>query len=61
MKVMRTSMLCGILLLAAPMLRAQDFSKYRGFSLGTNLASVLKHTEQRLVDVKPKHDGSLLF
>jgi len=61
MKVMRTSMLCGILLLAAPMLRAQDFSKYRGFSLGTNLASVLKHTEQRLVDVKPTHDGSLLF
>jgi hypothetical protein len=61
MKAMRTSMLCGILLLAAPMLGAQDFSKYRSFSLGTNLASVLKHTEQRLVDVKPTHDGSLLF
>jgi len=61
MKAMRTSMLCGILLLAAPMLRAQDFSKYRSFSLGTNLASVLKHTEQTLVDVKPTHDGSLLF
>ena len=61
MKVMRSSILCGILLLAAPMLRAQDFSKYRNFSLGTNLPAVLKHTEQRLVDVKATHDGSSLF
>jgi len=43
------------------MLRAQDFSKYRNFSLGTNLATVLKHTELRLVDVKATHEGSLLF
>ena len=43
------------------MLRAQDFSKYRNFSLGTNLVTVLKHTDQRLLDVKPTHDGSLLF
>jgi len=61
MKAMRSSILCGVLLLTAPMLRAQDFSKYRNFSLGTNLAAVLKHTDQRLVDVKVTHDGSLLF
>jgi len=61
MKSMRSSILCGVLLLAAPMLRAQDFSKYRNFSLGTNLGAVLKHTDQRLVDVKATHDGSLLF
>jgi hypothetical protein len=61
MKAMRSSILCGVLLLTAPMLRAQDFSKYRNFSLGTNLAAVLKHTDQRLVDVKATHDGSLLF
>ena len=61
MKAMLSSMLCGTLLLAAPMLGAQDFSKYRSFSLGTNLAAVLKHTDQTLVDVKPTHDGSLLF
>jgi hypothetical protein len=61
MKAMRSSILCGVLLLTAPMLRAQDFSKYRNFSLGTNLAAVLKHTGQRLVDVKATHDGSLLF
>ena len=61
MKATRSSILCGVLLLAAPMLRAQDFSKYRNFSLGTNLAAVLKHTDQRLLDVKATHDGSLLF
>jgi hypothetical protein len=61
MKAMRNSILCGVLLLTAPILRAQDFSRYRNFSLGTNLAAVLKHTDQRLVDVKATHDGSLLF
>ncbi|MGB7847377.1 MAG: hypothetical protein WBL63_17315 [Candidatus Acidiferrum sp.] len=39
----------------APTLRAQDFSKYRGFSLGTNLAGVLKLSEQKLADVKTIH------
>jgi hypothetical protein len=62
MKTIRTSILCGVLLLlTAPMLRAQDFSKYRNFSLGTNLASVLKQTDERLADVRATHDGSLLF
>jgi hypothetical protein len=61
MKAMHSSILCGVLLLAAPVLRAQDFSRYRNFSLGTNLAAVLKHTDQRLLDVKATHDGSLLF
>ena len=61
MKAMRSSILCGVLLLAVPALRAQDFSKYRNFSLGTNLAAVVKHTEQRLADVKATPDGSLLF
>ncbi len=62
MKALRNSILCGaLLLLTAPMLRAQDFSKYRNFALGTNLASVLKHTDERLVNVKATHDGSLLF
>ena len=62
MKTMRTTVLSLIvLLLTVPSIRAQDFSKYRNFSLGTNLASVLKHTDQRLLDVKATHDGSLLF
>ena len=62
MKTIRTTVLClVVLLLAAPIIRAQDFSKYRDFSLGTNLVAVLKHTDQRLLDVKATHDGSLLF
>jgi len=62
MKMMRTSMLClGALLLAAPMLRAQDFSKYRSFSLGTSLATVLKHTDKKLTDVNVTHGGLPLF
>src|SRR4051812_27078529 len=62
MKTIRTTVLClVVLLLAAPIIRAQDFSKYRKFSLGINLVAVLKHTDQRLFDVKATHDGSLLF
>ena len=62
MKTMRSAVLCFVVLfLTAPMLHAQDFSKYRSFSLGTNLAAVLKHTDQRLLDVKATHDGSVLF
>ena len=61
MKAIRSSVLLGVLLFTVPMLRAQDFSKYRNFSLGTDLAAVLKHTDQRLADVKATHDGSVLF
>jgi hypothetical protein len=62
MKMTRSAVLCSVvLLLAAPMLRAQDFSKYRNFSLGTNLAAILKQTDQRSVEVKATHDGSVLF
>lgn len=62
MKAMRSSILCLIaLLLTAPMLRAQDLSKYRSFSLGTSLATVLKHTDQKLADVKMIHDRPALI
>lgn len=61
MRSMRSLILCGTLLFAAPFLSAQDFSKYRNFSLGTNLPAVLKLTNQRLSDVKLTHDGSALF
>lgn len=56
MKSMRTSLLCGFaLLFAAPILQAQDLSRYRTFSLGASLASVLKHTGQKPEDVKLLH------
>ena len=53
MKTFRNSIFClGVLLVASPILRSQDFSKYRGFSLGTSLATVLKQTEQKPADAK---------
>ena len=62
MKAIRSSILCfGALLLASPVLRGQDFSKYRNFSLGTNLATVLKHTDKKLADVTVTHEGLPLF
>jgi hypothetical protein len=56
MKTLRNSIFyLGVFILAAPLLHAQDFSKYRGFSLGTSLATVLKQTQQKPVDVKVIH------
>ncbi len=52
MKTIRVSIFCLFVLLTAPMLLAQDFSQYRNFSLGTNVAIVLSHTDQKLADVK---------
>ena len=49
------------LLFAAPILRAQDFSKYRDFSLGTNLATVLKRTDKKLTDINTTHAAPTLF
>ncbi len=56
MKTMRTSILClVVLLLAAPLLRAQDLSKYRHFTLGMSLTRVLERTDQKMADVKVIH------
>jgi hypothetical protein len=56
MKTLRNSILClGVVVLASPLLRAQDFSKYREFSLGTSLATVLKQTQKKPLDVKVIH------
>jgi hypothetical protein len=49
------------LLFGAPILRGQDFSKYRDFSLGTNLTTVLKRTEKKLADVNTTHGAPALF
>jgi hypothetical protein len=56
MKTLRNSIFClGVVLLVSPVIRAQDFSKYREFSLGTGVAAVLKRTEQAQKDVKLIH------
>jgi hypothetical protein len=61
-KTIRSSILClGALLFTASLLYGQGFSKYREFSLGTSLATVLKHTDQKLADVNVTHGDSPLF
>jgi hypothetical protein len=62
MKIIHNSAFCLVaLLLMAPAPRAQDFSKYRGFSLGTSLDDVLKLSVQRLSDVKTIHAEPMLL
>jgi hypothetical protein len=62
MKIIRYSILCfASFFLMASTLRAQDYSNYRGFSLGTDLATVLKLTDKKLADVNVTHGGPSLF
>ncbi len=62
MKTLRNSLLClVILVLGAPVLLAGDLSKYRAFSLGNSLASVLKLTDQKPTDVKIIHDRPVVL
>jgi hypothetical protein len=62
MKTLRSSILClVVLLLLAPLLRAQDLSKYRHFTLGMNLPNLLERTEQKMADVKTIHDRPALI
>jgi hypothetical protein len=62
MKTIRGSILFATaLLLSAHMLCAQDYSNYRGFTLGASLTSVLKQTDQKLADVNVTHSGPSLF
>ena len=56
MKTIRSSILCFVvLLLTAPLLRAQDLSKYRHFTFGMSLTRVLERTDQKMADVKVIH------
>ena len=62
MKTLRSLILClVVLLLTAPLLRAQDLSKYRHFTLGMNLTNLLERTEQKMSDVKTIHGRPALI
>ena len=62
MKTMRSSTLClAALLLLAPLLRAQDLSKYRHFTLGMSLTRVLNRTERQMTDVNVIHSRPALI
>lgn len=56
MKTLRNSALCSVVLLfVAPLLSGQDLSKYRNFSLGMSLTTLLSRTDQKMADVKTIH------
>ncbi|HEY6185811.1 MAG TPA: hypothetical protein VIW67_26450 [Terriglobales bacterium] len=62
MKTSRSSILCLVVLfLLAPSLCAQDFSKYRHFTLGMNLATLLERTDQKMADVRMIHGRPALI
>jgi len=62
MKTIRSSILCFVVLqLTAPLLRAQDLSKYRHFTLGISLTRVLERTDQKMADVKVAHGRPALI
>ena len=62
MKMMRSSILCLIVLLfAAPLLRGQDLSKYRHFTFGMSLTRVLERTDRKPADVKVIHGRPALI
>ena len=53
MKAARNLFFCLIaLLFTVPRIYAQDFAKYRSFSLGSNLPTVLRNAGQKMADVK---------
>ena len=62
MKTIRNSTLCVfVMLLVAPLLGAQDLSKYRGFSFGMSPAAVVKQTDTSITDVKTLHSQPALI
>jgi hypothetical protein len=62
MKTIRSSILCLVVLFfAMPLLRAQDLSKYRHFTLGMTLTNLLKRTGQTVADVKMIHSRPALI
>jgi hypothetical protein len=62
MKMARNFVICLVASLTiTSALRAKDLSKYRAFSLGTNLATVLKLTGQNFADVKAVQSRPILL
>ena len=62
MKTLHSSILCLVaLLLLTPLLRAQDLSKYRHFTVGMRLTKLLERTDQKMTDVKMIHGRPALI
>jgi hypothetical protein len=57
MKITRTIVVSlGMILLSAPLIHAQDLSKYRNFALGTSLANISKQIDERPADTIVVHE-----
>lgn len=57
-----SSVLClVVLLLLAPLLHAQDLSKYRHFTIGMSLSRALERTHQKMTDVNAIRDRPALI
>ena len=62
LKTIRSSILCLVILfLLAPLLDAQDLSKYRHFTIGMNLSRALERTDQKMTDVNVIRDRPALI
>ena len=62
MKTLRSSILCLVVLfLTSPLLRAQDLSNYRHFTLGMSLTKLLERTDEKMSDVKMIHSRPALI
>ena len=62
MKSIRISAFCFLVLLfVAPLLLAEDLSKYRQFAIGMSLPKLLERTEQKMADVKVIHRSPALI
>jgi len=62
MRLIRSSFISlAAFLLSATLLRAQDLSKYRDFSLGTSLADLSKQIDAKPADVKVVHQQPALI
>ncbi len=62
MKIMRSvGISLVMILLSAPSIRGQDLSKYRHFTLGMSLTTVLDRTDQKMADVRVIHGRPALI
>ena len=62
MKTIRTAVISlAMVLLSAPLIHAQDLSRYRNFSLGTSLAAISKQIDEKPADASVIHEHPALI
>lgn len=62
MNMIRTAVISlAMVLLSAPLIHAQDLSRYRNFSLGTSLAAISKQIDEKPADATVIHEHPALI